>query len=71
MRANEYEASAIAGILDERSVVAVRGRADTVLTHAALRGNPMTHYFPTLFPDQMRPDLLVVLIATRKLLRQG
>ncbi|HUD11120.1 MAG TPA: hypothetical protein VMS08_01815 [Candidatus Saccharimonadia bacterium] len=64
MRANEHEALAIADILDSRSVIAVRGRADTVLTHAALRGHPMPHYFPTLFPVGMRPDLLIVLVAS-------
>jgi thymidylate kinase len=63
MRFNEHEAHAIDDVLEERTVLAVRGRADTLLTHAALRGRPMPCDFTSLFPLGMRPDLLVVLVA--------
>jgi thymidylate kinase len=46
-----------------RPVVAVRGRADTIITHDVLLDREPRGDLEELFPEGMRPDALVVLTA--------
>jgi|GEM_PF-2432780 len=63
---NEHEAYTHNSICVERPVVAVRGRADTWISANALRKKAMPKDMNTLFPKDLRPDLLVVLQASHK-----
>ena len=60
---NEHEAYLYDSLCNERPVVGVRGRADTWISAAALRGTPMPRDFNVLFPKALRPDILVMLTA--------
>lgn len=67
---NEHEAKVINDILPEQPIAAIRGRADTLITHAAFRGKPMPRSIYTLLPKGMRPDLLIVLTAPGKVINE-
>jgi cytidine deaminase/thymidylate kinase len=66
MHMNEQEAYLHNSLCEERPVVAVRGRADTWISANALRGKSMPRNMETLFPKDLRPDVLVVLTADLK-----
>jgi cytidine deaminase/broad-specificity NMP kinase len=66
MMMNEQEAYLHNSLCEERPVVAVRGRADTWISANALRGKSMPRNMETLFPKDLRPDVLVVLTANLK-----
>jgi thymidylate kinase len=64
LAANGVEMRAVGRVVLERPVVAVRGRADTIITHAVLNDRPVSRSMPRLFPaPNMRPNVLVVLTA--------
>lgn len=63
MMMNEQESYLHNSLCEERPVVAVRGRADTWISANALRGKSMPRNMETLFPKDLRPDVLVVLTA--------
>ncbi len=68
MQVNEHEAKIVNDILPHHPVVAVRGRADTLITHAAFQGKRMPRNLNTLMPKGMRPDILVILTASSKVI---
>lgn len=64
LAANRVEMQAIGEVTRDRPVVAVRGRADTIITHGILQGRKLLRDLNRLFPaPYMRPDALVVLTA--------
>ena len=70
MKMNEQEAYLHNSLTLERPVVAVRGRADTWISANALRGEAMPQDIDVLFPQALRPDLLVVLTAEPGIIEQ-
>ncbi len=64
LSANRVQMRAIKEVSGVRPVVAVRGRADTIITHGVLNGRKLERDIDRLMPlPYMRPDLLVVLTA--------
>ena len=64
LAANRVQMRAIKEVTQARPVVAVRGRADTLITHAILQARNPSRSMNRLFPEPyMRPDALIVLTA--------
>jgi thymidylate kinase len=62
LAANRVQMRAIKEVGERQPIVAVRGRADTIITHALLQGEDPGRRMDRLFPKPyMRPDALVVL----------
>lgn len=69
-RFNEHESKMLHDILPQRPVAAIRGRADTLITHTALRERPLAYGLSELMPEGMRPDVLVVLTTPLDVIEQ-
>lgn len=63
LAANRVQMRAIKEVTRQQPVVAVRGRADTIITHSVLQDRKLSRNMHRLFAPYMRPDALVVLTA--------
>jgi hypothetical protein len=64
LAANRAQMRAVKEVTEKRPLIAVRGRADTIITHDVLQGKALSHSMTRLFPEPyMSPDALVVLTA--------
>ncbi len=65
LAANRAQMRAVKEVTERRPLIAVRGRADTIITHDVLQGKALSYSMTRLFPEPyMSPDVLVVLTAS-------